>query len=744
MESFNFINPYVLLSLNSTIIILLLTIFVIFRNPQGVLNKAFGIYTLFVVQWVFFGSFLGDAALNAEDMLRLVRISAVGGVFVAPLFLIFVLVFTKSYRWLRSIYTYIFLFGFNTVLYFWIVEIDLISPGIFERFSWGWEYRTGMIPPGVSFTWIWNNLLIFLALFLLWRFSLKTKDSLEKKQSRFIIIAELVPVILGIIVGIIMPRIDIQSPIPGALYSLSGVFLVVVLGYATVKYKLFAFFTPQAAADTIIETIKEALVVTDSKDNIVLINPFTSELLGYQKNELVGLPLSSLFSRKDLEKLEKDTIPKIKEEGVITDQEMGFTHKSGESVTVSLSASDLRDEKGQFIGIVMVARDIRELREKTSELAEKVKALEISSQESEQTRLATLNILEDIGETSEALEIEKERIENIILFLADGLLVLQDSEISLSNPSAKAIFGITANDIIKKSADSLQKYQNLKILFQFLEENKKRPVLRREIVFQKPERTFQITVISISAGQDLIILHDVTREKLIEQMKTEFVSLAAHQLRTPLSAVKWTLRMILDEDLGKITKDQRDFLEKTYLSNERMISLINDLLNVARIEEGRYLYKLSLYRLEDIVQSVVNSYIDEAKRKKITFTFKKPKRKSPKLKIDIEKMNSAIQNIIDNAIRYTHQGGRVTVSLKSGRKEIELRVQDSGIGVPENQQERVFSKFFRGVNVMRMETEGSGLGLFITKNIIEAHGGKIWFESEENKGTTIYLTLPIK
>jgi len=386
----------------------------------------------------------------------------------------------------------------------------------------------------------------------------------------------------------------------------------------------------------------------------------------------------------------------------------------------------------------------RDLQEKSQELTEKIRILEASGQEAEKTRLATLNILEDIGETSEALEIEKERIENIILSLVDGLLVLQDSEILLSNPSAKAIFGIKANDIIKKSADSLQKYQNLKILFQFLEENKKRPILGREIVFQKPEKTFQITVISISAGQDLIILHDITREKLVEQMKTEFVSLAAHQLRTPLSAIKWTLRMILDEDLGKITKDQRDFLQKTYLSNERMISLINDLLNVARIEEGRYLYKLSLYRLDDIVQSVVNSHIDTAKRKKITFTFKKPKRKSPKLKIDIEKMHSAIQNIIDNAIRYTHKGGKVTVSLKSGRKEIELRVQDSGIGIPENQQERVFSKFFRGVNVMRMETEGSGLGLFITKNIIEAHGGKIWFDSEENKGTTIYLTLPIK
>lgn len=392
---------------------------------------------------------------------------------------------------------------------------------------------------------------------------------------------------------------------------------------------------------------------------------------------------------------------------------------------------------------IMLAAREKELQEKTLELAEKVKTLEISGQEAERTKLATLNILEDVGEARGELEKEKERIETIILSLADGLLVLSDNKILLLNPAAEGIFGVKKEEIIGKSLDFLR-HPNLKIFSKFLKENTKRPIFRQEIVFEKPGRTFQISILLIAGGQDLVILHDVTREKLIDQMKTEFVSLAAHQLRTPLSAIKWTLKLILDGDLGKITREQKDFLQKTYLSNERMIDLINDLLNVARIEEGRYLYRLLPSQIEDTIKNIMNSYLPEIERKKIKFQFQKPKEKLPKINLDEEKITLAIQNLIDNAIRYTPPGGQVTVSLRRANMEIEFSVKDTGVGIPKDQQERVFSKFFRAANVMRIETEGAGLGLFITKNIIEAHGGKIWFESEENKGTTFYFTLPIK
>jgi signal transduction histidine kinase len=226
-------------------------------------------------------------------------------------------------------------------------------------------------------------------------------------------------------------------------------------------------------------------------------------------------------------------------------------------------------------------------------------------------------------------------------------------------------------------------------------------------------------------------------------MKTEFVSISAHQLRTPLSAIKWTLKMFLDGDLGELTKEQREFLEKTYQSNERMISLINDLLNVTRIEEGRYLYRVVLTDIVKICQSITDSYKEEIKKRNLKMVFHKPK-KLPMVKVDVEKISLAIQNLIENSIRYTPAGGEIEIFLKEKKNEIEFSIKDTGIGIPKDQQHRVFTKFFRAPNATKMATEGSGLGLFITKNVVEAHGGKIWFESEEGKGTTFYFTLPIK
>lgn len=234
------------------------------------------------------------------------------------------------------------------------------------------------------------------------------------------------------------------------------------------------------------------------------------------------------------------------------------------------------------------------------------------------------------------------------------------------------------------------------------------------------------------------------REKLIERMKTEFVSLTAHQLRTPLSAIKWSLGMVLEEEMGQLTTEQKNLLQKTYQSNERMIYLINDLLNVARIEEGKFLYRLSPARLEEITKSVVENIEQKIKFKNIDFRLQKPARGLPTIKADVEKIEVAIYNLLNNAINYTPVGGQITIALsKYGAEEVLFRIQDTGVGIPKDEQKQIFLKFFRGSNVRRGEVSGTGLGMFITKNIIEAHGGKIWFESEENKGTTFYFTLPI-
>ena len=186
------------------------------------------------------------------------------------------------------------------------------------------------------------------------------------------------------------------------------------------------------------------------------------------------------------------------------------------------------------------------------------------------------------------------------------------------------------------------------------------------------------------------------------------------------------------------------YLDKIYQSNERMIILINNLLDVAKIEEGKYIYRPTIENIEKLIESVIKTYKQEIKAKNINFVFKKPVLKIPETRMDVEKINLAIDNLLNNALRYTPFKGKVTISLKCDIKEIEFSIKDNGIGIPKDQEKEIFTKFFRAVNAKKVKPEGSGLGLFVVKKIVEAHKGKIWFETEENKGTTFYFILPIK
>lgn len=252
----------------------------------------------------------------------------------------------------------------------------------------------------------------------------------------------------------------------------------------------------------------------------------------------------------------------------------------------------------------------------------------------------------------------------------------------------------------------------------------------------------------LKANQELVRLNKVysrvnRRLKEIDQMKTEFISVASHQMRTPLSGVKWVMRMILDGDLGELNQQQKEMLLKGYETNERMISLINDLLNVSRIEEGRFQYRFVHASLEEVVDHICDELQPTTKKKNVKLAFMKPEHTLPKANIDPDKIRLAVQNLVDNAIKYTPPDGTVTVRVTEDQNQLIFSVRDSGVGIPVDQQGRIFSKFFRADNVIRMQTDGSGLGLFIAKNIVENHRGTIWFESQEGRGTTFYFSLPI-
>lgn len=395
----------------------------------------------------------------------------------------------------------------------------------------------------------------------------------------------------------------------------------------------------------------------------------------------------------------------------------------------------------------LVRRDamLTEMRQKQEKA---LKDTQEARAKAEEARLATLNVLEDINEARRAQAAEKKKVEAVLLSLTDGLIALDKAgKISLINSRAEALLNIKRDDVILKPLNEIEN-QAIKKVGLLLEKNKEKHD-SSAVIFEQDRQMLEIVfapVIDASGGicGQLLIFHDVTREKAIEKMKSEFVSIAAHQLRTPLSAIKWTLRLVLDQDFGSISSQQAEILQKGYQSNERMINLVNDLLNVARIEEGRFIYKFTRISFVSLIKETIDALQSLIKIKNVAVKFNGSKGATLEIMGDQEKIKLAIQNLIENALNYSPAGSCVTISLKYDKIGLVFGVTDKGMGVPKDQQSRLFTKFFRGNNAVKMETEGTGLGLFIVKNIIEGHGGKVWFKSEEGKGSVFYFSLPVK
>lgn len=228
-----------------------------------------------------------------------------------------------------------------------------------------------------------------------------------------------------------------------------------------------------------------------------------------------------------------------------------------------------------------------------------------------------------------------------------------------------------------------------------------------------------------------------TNEKLkqMDETKDDFISMASHQLRTPLTSVKGYISMVLEEDAGKITPMQREMLGQAFFSSQRMVYLIADLLNVSRLKTGKFIIDRAPVQLDQIVEQELRQLKETAASRSLTLDYETPKG-FPTLMLDETKTRQIIMNFVDNAIYYTPAGGHVKVRLVNNPTTVELRVEDDGIGVPKAEQQHLFTKFYRAGNARQARPDGTGLGLFMAKKVIVAQGGALLFESEEGKGST--------
>ncbi|MDQ5958528.1 MAG: hypothetical protein QG562_347, partial [Patescibacteria group bacterium] len=230
--------------------------------------------------------------------------------------------------------------------------------------------------------------------------------------------------------------------------------------------------------------------------------------------------------------------------------------------------------------------------------------------------------------------------------------------------------------------------------------------------------------------------------KSLDEAKDEFISMASHQLRTPLTSVKGYISMLLEGDAGPITDQQKTFLSQAFTSSQRMVYLIADLLNVSRLKTGKFVIEPSEVDLPQVVQTEVEQLQTTASSRGLELSVNCPK-EFPTLMLDETKIHQVIMNYIDNAIYYTPSGGSISVVLNVTKKTAELRVIDTGIGVPKKSQHELFTKFFRADNAQKARPDGTGLGLYMAKKVIIAQGGSVIFNSIQDKGSTFGFSFAL-
>lgn len=420
---------------------------------------------------------------------------------------------------------------------------------------------------------------------------------------------------------------------------------------------------------------------------------------------------------------------------------------------------DQDEENEEFVellaGIQLMIDDIVELSaRKEAEQQGKIQSIKESENQ----------FAQKAEEVSQELQHAKQHIETIIENLTSGLIEY-DGEFFVRrvNHSAEEMLGIKRQEILgakvsPEQKDLPEKESLVVVSYPVLAKEGKRihrkmfgeNVSVHEVTINYPERR-QLEVVTIPlirAGTSeyegfIKVIRDITKEKEISQSKSDFINIAAHQLRTPLSAIKWVLRMILDGDVGSLAPSQRKLLDKGYETNEKMITMVNDLLNVARIEDDRFGYVFKEGSVVNAVVDVVDELRIMAEKGGLDLIFDKPNDIEPFV-FDFAKIQLAFHNLIGNAIKYTSAGGTVHVSLRKEGENVIATVQDTGVGIPKEQIGKMFTKFFRAENAVRLQVGGSGLGLFIVKDIMTRHGGTITVESMEGKGTTFTMSIPIR
>jgi|GEM_PF-5844465 len=397
------------------------------------------------------------------------------------------------------------------------------------------------------------------------------------------------------------------------------------------------------------------------------------------------------------------------------DIDFRIIHANGEELVVNAKATVLYDERGEAVKMVGTIQDITER-----------KKLESRLRESEQKYLT------------------------LVQRSNDGIIVVQNNIIKFFNTAMLKMLDYRRSEVIGMPFYNFVSAEQRDMAVKTHAARMKGESAKERYNLQIVSKSGTLTPVEINASiidfegapATLAIVRDISKFIELDRLKSEFVATASHQLRTPLTAIKWFIELILKQKNGLKPK-LRSYLLQIYSSNERLISTVNDLLTASHIQTGRkFIITKHPELLGTVLKSAISDTIGLAREHAVKIKCIHKNSSKKVVSVDREKIIEAIRNILDNAIKYSKKGSTITLNCSEADGSVIISIKDHGIGIPENQQGHIFEQFFRADNVATQQP-GTGLGLYIAKQIIEGHGGRVWFASKVGIGTTFYISLPI-
>lgn len=498
-------------------------------------------------------------------------------------------------------------------------------------------------------------------------------------------------------------------------------------------------------------------IEVDGKDRFVEANPALVNILqADSKEHLLSTGLSNLYIDP---KKSGDFVAKVVKKGAVKDEVLELNTLKGQKIIAAFSMVAKKNKKGT-ITLDGCVQDITKQRDIEAVLAAKIKErteeLEKANKKLLEVRQSLLIGMEDLNHERSLVEEERAKDEAVLNSIGSGLVVTDTEGVitkasrsfySMVNLKKEEVIGKTIRDVIH-AEDELGRLLDLDIECQALKvggEINPEPLRVNCYIIRNDRTRLPVLIISTPIKADGLIgmvrtLTDTTQEKESERQKNEFLSIASHQLRTPLSITKWTLDLFMQDK--ELTTRQRERLHDLYSSNERLILLVNDLLRGIKIEKNNIALKQEVVDVVSLMQDLVSSIELATKKKNQTVKVSldvKPK----KVLIDAALFSEVLNNLLDNASVYAAEGAKIEVRMgEYDDKFYVISVHNTGSFIPEIDHARLFTKFYRGVESRKMIGAGTGLGLYIAKSATEANGGKIWFETSRETGTTFYFTIP--